>query len=102
MVLYINEPYTAQFVFPKMPVRTNICEGHKLSCEAAAGCGLGTAEAPLKNVAEAVTAADNGFTIILAPGSYDAAGNSPVIISKALTLVNGNPAGGAVVIGVSE
>ena len=66
--------------------------------DAAEEPGLGTAEAPLKSIAEAVTAADDGFTLNLAPGSYD----GPGIISKALRLVNGNPAGGAVVIDAIE
>jgi len=66
--------------------------------DAAAEPGLGTAEAPLKTVAEAVTAADDGFILNLAPGSYDEAPT----FSKALTLANGNPAGGPVLIALSE
>ncbi|MBN4046747.1 endonuclease/exonuclease/phosphatase family protein [bacterium AH-315-P07] len=63
--------------------------------------GLGTTEAPLKGIDEAIAAADNGFTIILAPGSYNTI-ESPLIISKPLTLVSANPGVGTVSIGVSE
>ncbi|MFP6583625.1 MAG: endonuclease/exonuclease/phosphatase family protein, partial [Candidatus Hydrogenedentota bacterium] len=69
--------------------------------DAATVPGLGTPEAPLKGIDEAITAADNGFTINLAPGSYNTI-ESPLIISKPLTLGNSNPGVGTVAIGVSE
>jgi len=60
----------------------------------AATAGNGAQATPFNTLASAVAYANDSATIEIAPGTT----SEPIVISKAVTLINGNPAGGPVVV----